>query len=390
MTTPPPTILILGCSFSGLAVSHKLLRSLPADYKVVVVNPSTELYWNFASPRVVAKPDQFSSPVFASIVSGFSAYPATRFEFIQGTATSVDPAANTVTITPTDNEGNTAPPRTVPYTHLIVATGASAHNDWPFKPLATHAATLRAISDSQVRIEAAKTIVLSGAGATGVETAGEIATLWRGKGKKVILISSADQVLPGLRADVAAEAAKQLRSLNVELKLGTRVTAEKPDANGATELTLANGETINADLHIPTFGLTPNTSFLPADLLDETRSVKVKPSMQSPVHANIWATGDAAGVREKKNLTAKIMGEITVHNVLATVEGKGAETFKEYKQEPTPIVVPIGGGFAMGTGLLGSWRVWGFVVWLLKGRGFFLGSLKSVAAGKTYAGGQKL
>jgi NADH dehydrogenase FAD-containing subunit len=387
-----PTVVILGAAFSGIPTAHKLLRSLPAEYKVILVNPSSQLYWNFAAPRVLAKDDQFSASnaqAFEPILPGFSSYAPTRFEFIQGKATSLDPRANTVVITPNDDEGTAGADRSIEYTHLVIATGSSAHDGWPFKSVGSHTQTQRAIAEVHAKVAAAGTIVFSGAGATGVETAGEFATLHKGSGKKIYLLSSADRPLAMVRADVGKSAQKQLESLGVVVKNGVRVTAET-EKDGVKQLQLSDGETIQADLHIPTFGLAPNTQFVPEQLLDETRSVKVTAHMQSTEFENIWATGDAAGVKHKQSVAVKPMLDALVFNLLAAVKGEDKATFKEYKDEDTPIIVPIGGGFAMGTGLLGSWRVWGFLVWVVKGRSYFIGSAKNVALGKSFPTGAKV
>ncbi|KAI5846187.1 hypothetical protein BZA05DRAFT_407185 [Tricharina praecox] len=390
MATTTPTIVILGASFAGIPTTHKLLRALPSEYKVILVNPSTHIFWNIAAPRAVARDNQFSTDnadVFAPITPGFAAYAEDRFEFIQGKASAVDAATNKVTIKSVDDEGVEGAERVVEYAHLVVATGAAGAGAWPFKAVGTHVQTAKALKDCQVKIEAAKTIVLSGAGPTGVETAGEIATLYKGKGKKIILLSSGERCLPMVREDVGLTAQKLLEGLGVEVHVGVKVTTEVAGDEGLT-LTLSNGETMVTDLHIPTYGITPNTQFLPAELLDESGSVKVSAHMQSTVQANIWAIGDAAAVKQKKTITTKPMLEAAVENILAVVGGKGEEAFKEYKDEETPMVVPVGGGFAMGTGILNKWKVWGVLVWFVKGRKYFVANAKNVALGKVYGGGQ--
>ncbi|KAA8900005.1 hypothetical protein FN846DRAFT_164643 [Sphaerosporella brunnea] len=391
-TNPTPTIVLLGAAFSGIPLAHKLLRSLPSEYKLILVNPSTHIYWNFAAARILSKNDQFStnnSDAFPPLIPGFSTYADTRFEFVQGKATALKPEENVVVVTENDDDGNVGAVREVAYTHLIVATGSAAADGWPFKSVGSHLQTQRKIAEIHTLVEAAATIVLSGAGATGVETAGELATLYKGSGKKIYLLSSGDRPLPMIREDVGKAAQKQLESLGVVVKNGVRVSQET-EKDGKKVLVLSDGETIEADLHIPTFGLVPNTQFLPLELLDETKSVKVNKHMQSTVVENIWATGDAAGVKDKKSITVKPMLETVEHNVLAAIRGEDKTKWKEYKEEPTPILVPIGGGFAMGTGILGSWRVWGFLVWLLKGRSYFIGNGKNVALGKQYPGGGKV
>jgi NADH dehydrogenase FAD-containing subunit len=384
------TIIVLGASYVGIPTAHRLLRLLPSNYKIILVNPSSHLLWNVATPRAITKAHAFSTDnasLFAPIVPGFSAHPASRFEFIQGKATALDPQSNTVLVTTQSDDGTPGKERSLTYTHLIITTGASAHDGWPFKALGSHTETQQALKSKNVAIEAAKSIVLSGGGPTGVETAGEIATLWKGQ-KKVYLLDSGAGPLPMLREDVRRTAKKQLESLGVVVKVNTRVVKETKEQDGTLTLQLSNGESIAADLHIPTFGLSPNTAFVPAEMLDETRSVKVDTHMRSTEYANVWAAGDAAAVKRKTIVSGTPMMEALVVNVVAVVEGK--EPVKEYKDEPTPMIVPIGGGFAMGTGILFGWKPWGLLVWLLKGRNFFIGNAPNVALGKSLTSGGKV
>jgi len=49
------TIAILGASYAGLTVTHKLLKNTlknkKGEYKIVLVSPTTHHYWNLASVR---------------------------------------------------------------------------------------------------------------------------------------------------------------------------------------------------------------------------------------------------------------------------------------------------------------------------------------------------
>ncbi|KAF8250446.1 FAD/NAD(P)-binding domain-containing protein [Wilcoxina mikolae CBS 423.85] len=384
MSQQQPTLLILGASYVGIPTAHRLLRLLPQSYKIILVNPSSHLYWNVATPRAISKSHQFSpenAALFAPITPGFSSHPISRFEFVQGKATALDPNSCSVLVTTMNDEGVVGAERSIAYTHLIIATGAAAHDGWPFKALGSHRETKQALADVNTQIEAAKTIVLSGAGPTGVETAGEIATLWKGAEKKIYLLDSGAGPLPTLREDVRRTAQKQLQSLGVVVKANTRVVKETRRDDGRVSLELSDGESIVADVHIPTFGLTPNTAFVPEDMLDETKSVKVDTHLRSVDYDNIWVAGDAASVKRKSIMAATPMREVMVANVVAAVEGR--EVVKEHKDDETPMIVPIGGGFAMGTGILYGWKPWGLLVWLVKGRKFFIDNAKNVALGKS-------
>jgi NADH dehydrogenase FAD-containing subunit len=394
-STTAPTVVVVGGSYSAINAIHSLLKQLPSDYKIISVTPSLQFYHNVAAPRALAKNHVFNtdnSDLFNPILPGLQKYPESRFQLIQGFAVAVDPAKNTVTVRPvkdTDTDLGTEERErlTVTYTHLVIATGASSTDNWPFKSLGTRAQTEKAMRETLVKVEAANSIVVSGGGPTGVEFTGELATYW--PEKKVTIVYPDHLPLPGLgtRDDVGGTAKKTLRQLGVETVGDTKVVRVVQGEDGRMDVVLSTGETLKADLHIPCYGLVPNTGFLPKDMLDNTGSVRVTKQLNATEHANIWAVGDAAGVKDKKVITAAPMVKTAVTNIVATVYGKGAAAFSEYEDKETPLLVPIGSKFGNGTGLLFGWKTWGVLVWLVKGRHFFVPKAKSAAVGDTVFGG---
>jgi apoptosis-inducing factor 2 len=135
-----------------------------------------------ASPRALIPGQLGDSKMFLPIAAGFESYPASQFEFIVGWAETLDVVAKTVGISSTEKI-------TLKYDFLILATGShSKAGDAPFKGLGTTELTKDALHDFQARIEKAKTIVVAGAGATGVEFAAELAFEYGGQ-KEIILVS---------------------------------------------------------------------------------------------------------------------------------------------------------------------------------------------------------
>jgi NADH dehydrogenase FAD-containing subunit len=130
------------------------------------VSPTTEFYYNTASVRAIV-PGQFADDrVFAPLAPGFAKYPAELFEFIQGTATSLDPAAKTVTVeTAGTNKGGS---QTIPYEILVISTGSSALDEVPWKNSPDGSETTKAILHKfQEKVKTAKTIAIGGGGPTG-------------------------------------------------------------------------------------------------------------------------------------------------------------------------------------------------------------------------------
>lgn len=182
---PAKHIVILGGSFSGLSMVHRIIKQAKKHekFKITLVSDSTHFYWSIASIRGIVPGKYTDEQLFYPIADGVKHYPKSQFEFIVGTAEKLDVKAKTVELSGSTDR------KTISYDILILATGSRAREDAPFKGLESTQATKNALHDYQARIEKAATVVVAGAGVTGVEVSGEIA-YWYGKQKKVTLVSS--------------------------------------------------------------------------------------------------------------------------------------------------------------------------------------------------------
>lgn len=177
-------ILILGGSFAGVGTAHQILKqaaktSLPV--KITLVSPNTDMYWNIAAPRAIVPGELADDKIFQPIAAGFSQYPSTKFEFIVASAESLDVEAKKVSIS-----GATGA-KTLNYDLLVLATGSSVKEGVPLKSLGSTEATKNALHDYQAQVKKAKTIVIAGAGPTGVEVAGELGSAY-GQLKNIVLV----------------------------------------------------------------------------------------------------------------------------------------------------------------------------------------------------------
>lgn len=381
-------IVVLGASFAGLPMTHYLIKHLPEEYTITLVSPSTHLYWNIAAPRAIVDPELLGKgkdDLFIPILPAFEKYPSGRFTFVQGKAVSTSPETNTVTVQ-TINESMDVKQVNIEYLHLIVATGSStAGGDWAFKAAGsgTDVATRAALGSTRDKIAAANRIVISGAGATGCELAGEIGSKYHKSGKHVTLLSSASGLLPAAPPSVGKAAEGHLTKMGVEVRNNVKVTSETKKGD-VTELVLSTGETIETDLHIATWGLVPNTSFMPKDLLDGSGWIVTDKYLKTPTHSNIWALGDVTHWGNRG------IGAVAEHyksvstNVLAAITGKDESSFNEYKhKDDLALIVPLGPWFGRGTGILFGWKVWGVFAWALKGRTYMISMARPIVEGKS-------
>jgi len=178
-------IVILGGSYGGVSTAHRILKQAPSTnpFKITLVSPNTHVYWNMASPRGLIPGQLKDEQLFQPIAAGFEQYSVNRAEFILASADHLDLEAKKVKLCGLTGR------QTLDYDFLILATGSHTKEPTPFKELGSTQATADSLHDFQERVGQAKTIVIAGAGVTGVEVAGELGYEY-GIQKKIILVSA--------------------------------------------------------------------------------------------------------------------------------------------------------------------------------------------------------
>ncbi|KAH7308971.1 hypothetical protein B0I35DRAFT_398279 [Stachybotrys elegans] len=357
------TIVVLGSGHGGIHLSHYLLSVTDQfpDLKVIMVSPTEDLFWNLASVRVVV-PDVIPvESTFFSVPKGFSKYPAKNFEFVLGKASALDAAGNSVSVLLNSGES-----KTISYDTLIIATGSRAREDLPWKSLETSEKTREAISALRTQIAAANSIVVAGAGPTGVEVAGELGAKY-GKSKAITIISPGKLPLEGLTDSTRSTALKELQKLGVTVKNNTKVTGvTESDGKKVLELTGSDNTktTIEADVFLPTYGVIFNTEFAPDSWKDGSNRLKVNSTLRQPDFPNIFIVGDASDAQAP--LASKLLDQLTYLKKQLVPYLKG-ETVADYvKNDGIGIAIAIGP--KRGTGQAGNWRLFNLLVWWLKSR----------------------
>jgi NADH dehydrogenase len=228
----------------------------------------------------------------------------------------IDPAAHTVLL----RESNTA----LAYDYLVLALGARTHyfghDEWE-----QHAPGLKSLDDAtrirrQILLAFEKaescgdaaerrrlmTLVVIGAGPTGVEMAGAISELARLVLKRefrdidtstvrVVLIEAAPRVLPTFEADLSESAERQLKALGVEVRTRTMVQSI------AARRVMLENEVIEAENILWTAGV--GASPLTRDLgtpLDRGGRLQVQPDCSIPGYPEVFAIGDLASLKDAR------------------------------------------------------------------------------------------
>lgn len=87
---------------------------------------------------------------------------------------------------------------------------------------------------------------------------------------------------------------KQLQKLNVDVRASTSIDTITDLPDGRQELTTSKGEKVVVDLCIPTYGVQPNSSYVPAQFLDANGFVKVDEYLAVKNTNGIFAIGDVS------------------------------------------------------------------------------------------------
>ncbi|KAH8666948.1 hypothetical protein BX600DRAFT_487672 [Xylariales sp. PMI_506] len=415
-TTPAPIklIVVLGGSYAGVSTAHYTLKHAipklpePESYRVVLVSRSGEAMCRQATPRAMIADSMFpQEKLFTSIPKGFESYPKNSFRFIKGTATSLDHTKRVVSFTVAE----TGTTETLEFHALVIATGASTPS-----PLLGFNKDEVALKDSwatfRESLKTAKSIVIAGGGPTGVEIAGELgehlngrAGLFKSKPHSpkvsITLVTSSSKLLPLLRPSIADKAEHLLAQVGVTVAKNSRVASVKPEDSGAetslagrTTVTLEGGKTLDADIYIPALGMTPNVSFVDISLLTADGSGRIETSKALRVDKagpRIYAIGDAGSCARP-----------AVHNILGCVPVLGANLkrdlliasgqiteadaapLREFQEDAREMqLVPI--GQSKGVGAAMGWALPSWLVWLIKGRDYWLWTTPGVWGGGQWA-----
>jgi rubredoxin---NAD+ reductase len=145
-------------------------------------------------------------------------------------------------------------------------------------------------------------IVIMGAGLIGCEFANDLVNA----GYQVSVVDPSSRPLGALLPEAASEQLrKSLQDLGVQWHFGTTVQAVNQageSAESALQVTLANGQTISADVVLSAIGLRADTRLAAAAGLACERGIQVDAALQTSA-PNVYALGDSAQYASAGNTT---------------------------------------------------------------------------------------
>ncbi|KAI4092851.1 MAG: hypothetical protein LQ344_003216 [Seirophora lacunosa] len=385
-------IVVVGANFAGLGTAHYLLKhTIPAlekangkstVYKLTLISPSTHFYFKIGSPRILAKPDLIPfSKAFLPLKDAFKEYPADRFSLVIGEAIELDEENKSITVQ--DTYTTTARNLTVYYSSLVIATGATANSPlWNLK--GSHESTLAALKEMHTSLPKAKTILIAGGGPAGVETAGELATIYTNA--SITLLSGSTRLLTRLRPAISAAAEAQLNNLSVtvihkSLKVAQNTTGRSTN----TTLHLSDNTSRDVDVYIDATGTRPNSAFLPTHWLTKDGHVRTedKLTLRGPV-PSVYAIGDVAGYSLGNVFDINDAVRPMCSSIYQDLSGRNKPTSKPFKQNTAETqLVPIGPNG--GVGAVFGWKLPSFAVKMIKSKDYMIGQAPKTVSGEQFA-----
>ncbi|KAJ4472159.1 hypothetical protein J3R30DRAFT_3798527 [Lentinula aciculospora] len=390
--SPKTSIVLVGGGIGGLALLNALSTSIdPEKHTVVLVDARpTHMHLISSLRLIVSDADELlTKAVHPYGDHTFRNKFAGNGTFVHGSVTSVkfgDGGKGGELIL---NNGEI-----IGYDILILATGSS----WP-RPLGFPTESRGAIEDHimarRAEFSKAKDILLVGGGSVGLELAGELKDIF--PSKPVTIIHREQLLLNATYPDKFRLAVqKQVEARGVTVLTGDAITAsdasdvstsQVPEGGFVTE----QGKTINPDLVVPTWGNSPNTSYLSPDLLSSTGHVKILPTFQLPAHPNVFAFGDIIDWKEQKGAakaaffhTPKVAKNILSYLKLAESANVSSVDLmaskKSAKYSGSMEMIMITNGKARGIGyfdILWGIIVGGWLITLLKAKTLMIGRIPS-------------
>ncbi len=283
--TPAPAAgagrtIIIGAGQAGLQVAVELRQ---AGYVGAVTLVGEEAAQPYHRPPLSKAYLTGEKSLDALQMRGQAFYGEQAITFIAGlAATGIDRTARQVVL---------ADGTTLPYDHLVLATGAAA------RPLSCPGhdldgvMVLRSLEDAtalKARLATARHLVVVGGGFIGLEAAASARKL----GVAVSLLEMQDRLMArAVGPDVSQHFANVHRSHGVDLRLGQGIAAVIGDAGRTIAVRMTAGDVLPADIVLAGIGVTPNTALAVAAGLPISNGIVVDEAQRTS-DPRIHALGD--------------------------------------------------------------------------------------------------
>ncbi len=381
--SPRPHVVVIGGGFAGLNVARRLKRA-PVD--ITLIDRTNH---HLFQPLLYQVATATLNPSDVSVPIRYILRHNPRASVVLGEVDEVDLARRVVRY-----DGGA---REITYDYLVVATGARhsyfGNDQWeadaPGLKSLTDALEIRrrfllsfeiaeGIDDPGLR-RAWQTFVVVGAGPTGVELAGILPSIARTAFRKdfrridtrdtrVILIEGGPRVLSAFPESISERALRDLRGLDVEVRLNSIVTRVERDAVYVGEERIETRNVIWAAGN----AASPLVRALGVETDRAGRAI-VEPDLSIPGHPEVFVVGDAAVARQDDGSpvpgvapAAMQMGRATGDNIARSVRDEPRQPFRYVNKGDLATIgrhkaVASFGGGRLKFGGTFAWLLWLFV-----------------------------
>lgn len=335
-------VLILGAGYAGIRAAKVLGKMAPANTEITLIDKSliheerTQLHEVAAGTMPAARITFKITDVIPKNV-----------HFLQADVDKIDIEAKTVAFTDHEPES---------YDYVIVALGFKSE-DFGLKGAAEHALPLEDVATAEYIYQQLEqnianfqksqdhkdlTVIVAGAGFTGIELLGELTHTAKALQKKyntpeikIVSVERATRILPMFDEGLAKYATDYLEGQGVEMLTGAAITEIEPDAvvyelEGETEPKRVYGHTI-----VWTVGVSGSDVIQKSGFEQRRNRVMVSNELNMADHPEVFVIGDVSAVMDPNTdrpypTTAQIStreGNLAAKNVAALISGGDLEAF---------------------------------------------------------------
>ncbi|KAI8079541.1 uncharacterized protein B0P05DRAFT_469870 [Gilbertella persicaria] len=245
----------------------------------------------------------------------------------------------------------------VAYDYLVICTGSSYADPWKTGSSDHQTSTLDAnarldyLRQHREKFQSSQDILCIGGGPVGAELVTEVA--YRTPHKQIVLVDSNKTVLSsapngiGKHAQTIIESTPSIRTIMEEHASEKKQEPMNPKKIYETDKSHTRIET---DLVYNCIGVTPNSSFLPKDWLDDKNQVIVDETLKVVKAHNVFAVGDVCSVKEPKMFyTAHMQAVHFVKNLKRLLDNMAVEDLLSYQGARINMVISMGPKYAVGS-----------------------------------------
>ena len=359
-----PTILVLGAGYGGLTTVVNLQKKLGTDEAdIILINQNEYHYestWLHEASAGTLSPEQVRYDI-SNVID------AQKVEFVQATVKAIDVKGKVVT---TDVGTHT-------YDYIVISLGFEGET-FGIPGLDKYALSIANVkaaryirehmelqfatwSVEEEKDDSRLTIIVGGAGFTGIEFLGELGNRVPELCKeydvpfekvRILCVEAAPMVLPGFDEELVTYAVGQLESKGIEFSIGTPVVEATPEGvkikTGEDEF-----EFIKAGTVVWAAGVRGNRLIEETGIENMRARVKVEKDLRAPGYDDVFIVGDCAlMINEEINRpyppTAQIamqQGITCAGNIVALLKG---EPTTEFVPDLKGSVCSLGGDDAIG------------------------------------------